>query len=250
MVKWRRGKARKRVGYTRDQTRQLGSPKAQHCKRNQQVYLLNNGYTRKTLYTHLLTNIGTGSSAHARTRTSIKIVGIKLRLFVINENGVAAGSPTGNILWMNMAIVSPKDSNTTPDEDDFFTRDEGTFRGQAFTDYANMSGLDYATKNINTAKFVVRWHHRFTLGASANAGTSEFGECVMLPYKKLSRWVPINRTFAYNDAQGNTCMDNMYLIHWATGPNDAHNNPPVGGGEGYRMTGRVMTFFHDVNDNV
>lgn len=245
----KRRRVTKKGRYARAARMQLGTPRASAVKRAEQQVYFNQMYQKRTLTGDELTLISGGTTQFQRSRNNIRITGIKFRIMCLNANDVAAGNPTGKPLWVNFAILSPKTTNTTPAVASFFNSEGGSTTSQAFNDFANLTGLDFATKNINSSEFVVRWHHRFTLGPSTNSTASEWGQNLVKPYKKLSRWTNINRVFAYNDSGSGSCKDKLYFVHWASGPTDAKAAPGTAPADnGYILTGRIVTYFHDVRD--
>lgn len=242
-------RSRKKRSFVARQTRQLGSDTAQKSKRAQVIAWNRTVNLKKTLPSTNteLTIISQGVSPFQRLGTSVRITGIQIRMLVVNMCGQALGGVTQFPLWFNLAIISPKLSNTTPDVNDFFTRNDGIERGQDFNDYANLSGLDYATRAINTAQYVVRSHMRFTLGPSTAATTgSIYGQGIVPSYRRISRYVKINRTFAWDDNLSSTCKDRLYLVHWAGSPQETIIAPVAPGDNGYELTGKVVVFFRDV----
>lgn len=245
----RRSKRLKAKSFVARQTRQLGSGTAQKAKRAQVIAWNRTVHQKKTLPSSNteLTIISQGVTPFQRLGTSVRITGINIRMLVVNMCGQTLGTVTPFPLWFNLAIISPKLTNTTPDVTDFFTRNDGIERGQDFNDYANLSGMDYATRAINTANYVVRSHMRFTLGTSSyGVAGSIYGQGHVQPYRRIQRYVKINRTFTWDDNLSSTCKDRLFLVHWASSPQETVVAPTIPGDNGYELTGKVVVFFRDI----
>lgn len=157
----------------------------------------------RTLYTLNLVELNKQSAEEIdrRDRDIANIRGVKICLQFDNQD-------TNNYpMYVNVAIVSPKDINTTPLTTEFF-------RGYGTTRYVNfdnsLSALSFHCRPINTDLYDVVMHKRLKLGPRID-DTSSMPNA---PVKTLMRYIKINRQFSYDGENAQPVGRNLYMCMW------------------------------------
>lgn len=142
-------------------------------------------------------------------------------------------------LWVNVAVIHPKTElgvgNDIPN-DEFF-RSFGTTRSQDF-DVNTMTPMDFHCFPINTDKYVVLRHKRFTLGPAGAFTTGANWQ----PTKLLDFYVKLNRQIRYaGDSATDLEEGQVYLAYWCDSPDSASNSPAVA--SSMQVDRRFITYF-------
>ena len=159
-----------------------------NCRRVQNVAVDRSSNSTKTFYSTALLGLALGDNIDQRPRDIANMRGIKLALKF--ENLVETDS-----MHVNVAVITRKDctsTTTTPLTEDFWRDPLGSSRGINWSTAHN--ALDMHTNMINTDRFLVHWHKRFTLGAP---GSSD----AMRPYYRIiEKYIPIKRQLRYDSS--------------------------------------------------
>jgi len=161
----------------------------------------------RTLYMNSLLTCSLGQGIDERERSIINCRGIKLFHRFVNTQTYE--------VTVNIAVITSKFSNIDPPFADGFFRGYGPTRGQDF-DPTTMSGLNFHYGSINTDRYLVHWHKRFTLSAVNNLPASN----IYSHAKTLKKYVKIQRQIRYTDkldpGDGTTepINTNLYLVWW------------------------------------
>lgn len=214
--------------------RQIGErPGKSNSSRNEQVQQ-NTSFSSRTLHSDecILLNRNTTSSQeiNQRERHTVVVKGIKFCIKVRNFESYP--------LWCNVAIIHPKSElgvgNDVPN-DEFF-RAFSTSRVQDFG--ISLSGMDLHCFPINTDKYVVLRHKRFTLGSAAAFATGG----TWPPFKLLDFYVKLNRQIRF---KGDSATDleegQVYCAFWCDSPDTGTSAAAVA--DSMQVSRRYITYF-------
>ena len=169
---------------------------------------------------------------NTRERDVAVIKGFKVCCEIQNDN-------TSTPMYLNFAIVVPRDNLGTPG-DDFFRSQAGTSRTNQF-DPTALTANELHCLPINTDKYFVIKHLRYRV-ASDTGGTADSHQL------NIDFYQPINRQLRWDDSLGTPRQD-IYIMSWASffgrnagtvaasGDNDTS--------ETYSRALRVVTYFAD-----
>lgn len=211
MVANKRRRIMKRIGYrpgfanalTKELEKTVSAPEA---------------LSTRTLYTKELTNIAketTGDEIDRRNRDLVNIRGVKLCMQFQNENSVNLH------MYVNVAIISPKDCNTTPTTTEFF-RSFGASRSEDF-DPATMTAIMSHYRGINRDIYDVIMHKRMRLGPSIDDSCAMTNPRV----KVLRRYVKIGRQFRFKGSTASPSGRSLWLVYWCDKSNNLTSDTPV-----------------------
>lgn len=203
------------------------------CKRNTVKDTAVDTENTRTLYVTNLTllqkNVNT-DDIDRRDRNIANIRGFKLHLLMRNT--------TAHVMGVNLAIISPK-QEVTALENDFF-RGTGNQRGLTF-DFSLLSSNDFLTRSINTDKFNILMHKKYTLHPlTQTAGNYVIGSGKN--WMKFNRYIPMKRQFRYDtNASSQPITGNVYFVHWYDGLMESAGTVPFNGAMRY-MERSVIVF--------
>lgn len=179
----------------------------------------------RTQYVSELTGIPEQVSSFdidSRSRSLAVVKGFSIRMAVKN----ILDKP----LYVNYAIVAPKESNGGVTTVDFF-RGSGSERGEDF-DNARTS-LQFHSNAINTDLYEVLTHKRFRLGSATTTGVSD-------GVLNINDYVKLNRQVRYEG--GVTTSGKVQIVFWCDGSQRASTATP----ENSMYTETIFrTFFDD-----
>jgi hypothetical protein len=160
---------------------------------------------------------------------------------------------SGRPLQCNFAILHNKNGNSDDDiadmSVDFFSDPSKTNRVTDFAD--SLSSEEFHCLPINTNKYVILKHDRFTLSpnpaAPADPGGTPYTTEVGRNYKSLDWWVPLKRNIQYKesfpDGPKTTDAGNVWLVYWIDDFLTNSNMPSVA--NKLLIQKRILTFFKD-----
>lgn len=206
-----RYKYRKGKGYLRGAKRMRFSPKSfgesvgSSLTKQRQIQLTNTvAQDSRTLYTLNLTAIPHGQNRNERERSLVNYRGCRIVIAMKNERTVP--------LYINWALVHPKvDEATSPSITNFF-RSPGSDRGLNFS--TALTALQFHSLRINTDKFTILKHKRYTLTPDNN--TADYGANSGWSFKTIDWYTKIKRQLRFEDTSTTLPVTgNVYLVHWA-----------------------------------
>lgn len=173
-----------------------------------------------------------------RTRGIAYLAGFRLWLHVRNIN-------YNSRLTFRWAIIKNKTIQGVIQEDDFF-RSYDEERTRTFGN-ANNSSLDYATRPINTDKYLILAQGKLRLTPYENVTTST-PPVTQNPRSQqkdsafIRRYIRLKRQIRFDDFSNELPEDQFFLVHWAT--TDFLTIRDTGAGL-YRTQGDVTTFWRE-----
>lgn len=191
----------------------------------------------RTLYATNLISIARGQSLNERERDIINFRGVRICNNFYN-NGTAP-------LFLNVAVVSRKDADSTipPDTDDFFRSLDSDTRGQAFNN--SLSAIAFRCLPINTDKYLVHKHKRYTLQGDANgSGWLHSGPS----YKTMKWYIPFKRQIRYDSDKGGSFSynANLYLVWWCDAMYAQVSSAPVTSALNHQF--HYVSYFRDTRN--
>lgn len=193
----KRGQTRRRIG------ERVGSGGGKTNVRNN---IANVAHSTRTLYDVDLLNLPQGTGRSDRLRGAVNFRGCKICLSFVNTLSTTNRAE----LYCNVAVISPKDQNgssSTISLADFFRDQSGTERGQDFS--IGLSSTEMHCLPINTDKYSLLHHKRFSLGGAQQTGGMKKNVCTFDFYAKLNRQIRY-QSDASTVPEGN----NVYLVYW------------------------------------
>ena len=152
----------------------------------------------------ILQNINQGFEPNDRDKDSIKLAGFKIWY---NASNIQA-TP----VWMNLAIVSPKEVNAVTTTN--FFRSIGADRGYDFG--TALSSVEIHMRAINTDLYTVLAHRRIFLGENPVGNANDSSNQLRQIY------VPIKRTMRYQNVGAVTSpLEKLFFVYWC----DLNNSP-------------------------
>lgn len=166
----------------------------------QRVTQLNEKYSQSTriLSWSLLNLVAEGTGNAQRLRDTVN-----LRGFVIQAN-ITSKFPD-KILHFNWAVISPKNDLDVLVNTNFFRSYEDR-RAQNFGD-TDLSVVDYKLRPINTDKYNVLAHQRFTLSAA----DGQDGRGYM---RMIRKWIPLKRQLRFDTDTEERSYDKIFFVTW------------------------------------
>lgn len=150
-----------------------------------------------------------------RQRQTIIISGFSLKWCFINR----AVEP----MFMNIAVVNPKNQNTPTMSTDGFFRDYNLSRDVNFS--TSLSGLELHSLPISTDKFRVLAHKRFVIPATSTLiskqktpgdpiETTEANASGLPNIHCGKLWVPLRKGIKFNDDSDDNCESKCFAVFW------------------------------------
>lgn len=232
--KRRGGRLKRRAKFARTSTKQLGFPAgASNTKRN----AVHDGatlaaYNSRTFYNDNLVAIGkVGTLADEidkRQRDLCKVSGVKICMTMENKGSLAT-----DVLEVNVAVITARDTVISPAVTDFF-RSSDTFRATSFSTALSSTQLDCLP--INTDKWIVhkRWKRRL-LPSSTNSNGRNFG--------RIQHYLKIGKQFRFDGTVTAPTTPVPYLVWWYDKPNTDGGAPVVTAQ--MDMTHRCVVYFKE-----
>ena len=192
----------------------------------------------KTLYWLNLVQVAHGPDLNERERNIINVSGVRIDLTWKNVQGDVPK-------YVNVAVVKDKESATDAGDKVNFFKSYGNTRSRDADN--SLSALEYHTTPINTDRYVVLRHKRFSLGTS-NFGTtvSRYWTTSGKNWTSVNKmWIPLKRQFQFDGDTGSTGTDKVWLVYWVT----AHDEPKISSPRigVVDVASKVVCYFRDVN---
>lgn len=218
---------------------------ASNCKRR---LILQGGwqaYPKATLNQTNLTQIGavgtTPGDLDNRQRNLVNLRGFRFDFELRNKLVYAC--------YCNIAVVSPKDNDSIIDND-FFRANGSDERAINFTDGRAESAVFMHMAAINTDKYNVLMHHRFTLGGrqdgSGGSDPAFQSSGTLTSYRRYHKYLPVNRQIRFDN---NTSIQpesgNCYLIWWFNRMGESATIVPETPANTCDFGVRAVTYFRD-----
>lgn len=157
----------------------------------------------RTVYFSNLTTLQEGYGNNVRLRDVVYIKGFNITLQLENLSAVP--------LYWNIAVLSPKNAGANPGLSEFF-RSYGVVRAVDFN--ASLSGLDMATRPINTDKWAILSHVRKKLAGAGGTYTNNYQDTI----STWSRYIKLSRQLRFNGEDVDP-QQRVYLVQWLTKQN-------------------------------
>lgn len=227
--------------------RQIGNRvRSSNCKRFQILQVGFGAYSKATLNQTNLTALG-ALSATQMNRRSRNLVNLR-GFFIQAEMRNKVETP----LYVNIAIISPKDGDSIIDAD-FFRPNNSDKRGLSFTDARINGSLFMHETPINPDKYTILMHHRFMLAGENDSGPPT--ATLTLSYassgyswKRYTKYVKVNRQIRFTENTSLTPESgNCFLVYWAN-PMGLDNLVPEVPADTIDIGWRVITYFRDTNN--
>ena len=204
--RWR-GRKRKKPHHPKNARKRIGKPVGTSTAKSK--IIVNTGLASKNTRTQYIIDLSEVPKSDAidnRVRNIINVRGFKFCMFVHNREDIP--------LTFNIAVISPK-AQTGVDTVDFF-------RGQG----AKQRGIDFATFNtslefkclpINTDKYNILRHKRYTLGAAGGEVNPQDWKCDRrCTYMEFMWYTKLNRQWQYDSTTDNGPESGrVFLVYWA-----------------------------------
>lgn len=190
----------------------IGHSNTATSKRNIVQNSSNNSLSSRTLNAYNLTEIPKTSTNEIdkRQRDICYISGFK----ICGEIKSGGGSP----VLVNYAVVYDKrssDGTLFPTTSDFF-RGSGTERAMDFD--TSLSSVEFHCAPLNTDRFVVLLHKRFTLAPNPSTTSAGYTSNNRENYRSFDWWIPLKKQIRFEDGRA---QSHVWLLFWC----DRHNSP-------------------------
>jgi len=182
------------------------------------------------------------NSINDRQRQTVVVNGFSIRYMYQN----VANAP----MYCNIAIVNPKNANSSVLSLDGFFRDYNQSRDVNFSDL--LSALELHTLPINTDRYRVLAHKRHVIPAAnllatgENAGFAEksIGASGPPNFVAGKMWVPLKRQIQFNDDLNDSCEHKCFYVVWF----DLIGNNKTATSTGGLVSGQMhaVTYFNEV----
>lgn len=170
------------------------------------AHRLDEALSSNALHAYNLTDIVRGQNDNQRQHNVIRVAGFQLHC--------AFQSTQIEPLWLNLAVVSPKQANVITTAN--FFRAYNDERARNFGDSVN-TGLMHHCLPLNTDKFNILWHYRSCLGAKNEGNQQTYNSHHWSSYKLINKWIPLKRQLRFDAEASTTPMDgNVFIIYWFT----------------------------------
>lgn len=135
---------------------------------------------------------------------------INIRGFFVNQSFInLADAP----LVINVAIIAPRNSNSSIAGGDGFFRDYNESRDVNFSTV--LSSMQMTNLPISTDKWHVLHRQKMMLGAKNTAAIGSFNTTKPSNYRIIRKYLKFNRQIRYNDDAGTTAEQKVFLVWWA-----------------------------------
>lgn len=187
----------------------IGTTSARRSVTIEDSYTIN---SRLLYISELVQNLPEGTGNDARMRDNVNLRGWRIMANVTNLSF--------SQVWLNIAIVSPREDGDLGVSTTAFFRSYGAQRGINFND--NLNSADFHCRPINTDKYHILMHRRFMIGMRPPSGAVSDGNVLMfIRYVTLKRQVRFNVPAGSEDPE--TTNDRFWLVQWCD-----VNDSPIG----------------------
>lgn len=163
---------------------------------------------------------------------------INIRGFSVNQTFT---NNTNAPMIVNVAMIAPKNTNSSEVAVDGFFRDYNESRDVNFS--TTLSSLQISTLPISTDKFTVLWRKRMTLGAKQTDAVGNFNTRLPMNFCSIKKYLPFKRQIRYNDDAGSTAEQKVFLVWWADQFQAAPGAEPIG--FAYNTQTLAVTYFDE-----
>jgi len=158
----------------------------------------------RTLYNHSALDIPFGTALNQRERNIANVRGIKVCMEV--------KSLSNEPLYINVAMLAPKDGVNAVDTNNFFRSSDDTARARDFD--INLNSNEFHCLAINTDKYTILKHKRMRL-IPQGAGTTTTVSLTGYSYMNLNWWIPLKRQIRWNAGTNQPVSGEVQLVYWA-----------------------------------
>lgn len=162
-----------------------------------------------------------------RQRDTLYISGFKICMSIHNQ-GTAP-------LYVNIAILAPKGNQQGITITDFF-RGFGTVRNKSFTNA--LTANEFHCLPINTDRYTVLRHMRFSLNGTGTTYAREFGGT----WRDVDMYLPLKRTVRFESSASTSCETPVYLVKWC---DNVMNPTAQTATTGMEYQERIITYFKE-----
>lgn len=210
---------------------------------NQKEMMMNGNVAQfdgRTLYANELTLIakaGATNDINTRQRQIIHVSGFSIKGFMSNNSA--------RHVFLNVAVLSPRNNNATTVAADGFFRDYNASRDINFS--TGLSGLRMHVLPISTDKFRILAHKRLRVGPAAPDGSTAPIVYNVSPGNSCywDMYVPLKRNLTYNDDTDTNCESKVFFVLWFSDGTASNTDPTVLN----QMTGSIhaVTYYSEVS---
>lgn len=153
-----------------------------------------------------------------RSRDIVNFRGVKICFYAKNKK------QSGEPIYLNWAIISPKDSSAASLVADDFFRGDGASRAINFSN--TLSWMDTRCMPINTDKYNVLHHRRLVLDGVWNVDDTVPGtanDTINLGTKGtvfFEKYIPINRQLRFDATAATPTTPNVFMVYWYQAPDE------------------------------
>lgn len=170
-----------------------------------------------------------------RTRQTAFVKGFKVCLNAVNTTNVP--------LHWNVAVLAKRTNDQQViDNTDFFRSYNSENRAESFSS-ANLTGLDYACRPINSDRFIVLKHKRMLVAPVSSSSFYNGGNSSN--YRHLEFYTKLGRTLTWEARQDVDADQKVWLVMWCSVFASDAGATSVPGLTYYR---RTITYFKDVGN--
>jgi len=168
----------------------------------------------RTLAPTPLTDIAktTTNEINRRQRDIINLRGFKIHFDFDVTNG------KDEFIYVNMAVLSPKDSLTVPTTEFYKAEGSSTTRYKSFN--TTLSSMQMHYYSINTDRYTILLHKRWEVNRSSRG----VGGPTWRAYKK---YIKVNRQISYSSEAQDTCNDPIFIVIWCDQAGVTSGSPAV-----------------------
>jgi len=193
----------------------------------------------RTLYVHDLMQIDPGYFDQQREGAVVNVSGVKICTEWLNINGSLQFGVN-----LNIAVISPKDSNAkasvTAIKTDFFGAMGSNASNRAVDFSNNLSSNEFRCLPINTDKWVVLRHFREKIWASTGIAAGAYNSA----YKTRDFYVNLNRQIQWSSSAPDATADSpVFLVYWFDDFIDPSGSSPTVGVLQHQI--RSVLYFRD-----
>lgn len=182
----------------------------------------------RTLYSATLVAVGRGPGISERMRDVINLRGFDINFDVRNDQ-----TDPNKVMFMNIAVLAPKD-RLDIDVQDFF-RSQSDLNERALDFSIFRTAVQFHRLPVNTDKFTILKHKRYTLNPK-QAGIRGFRFSTKM-------YIPLKRQLAYAGTANSTCTTPVFMVWWCDYMfNDTNQQPEVNSAT---IQYRVVTYFRE-----
>lgn len=182
-------------------------------------------------YNMTLVAVAKGTQISQRERDIINCRGFQIFFDIRNE-----GLTANDVLYVNCAVVAPKDSIAINPVNFFRALSDLDSRSYDFN--LGRTSIELHRLPLNTDTFTILKHKRFSL-TQKGAGIAGF-------QKTFKWWIPLRRQLTYGDANADSCITPIFFVYWCDKAFNSSGAPAVPNVAVVQI--KVTTFFRDTKN--